>query len=118
MPTPDEILAAYEKHQSNSAAAKALGMDRSDYRRKRTKILAARGELGGPPIPEIGKPPEGFEIHRNSAEYDEAGNLRKQWVGTKRAAGDVYEALPGHVVKGESALVDADGRVMQRWVKT
>ena len=118
MPTPDEILAAYEKHQYNSAAAKALGMDRSDYRRKRTKILAARGELGGPPIPEIGKPPEGFEIHRNSAEYDEAGNLRKQWVGTKRAAGDVYEALPGHVVKGESALVDADGRVMQRWVKT
>lgn len=81
-------------------------------------LLARRGLVGGPPIPEIGRPPEGFAVYRNSAEYDESGKLKKQWVGTKRDAGDEYAVPAGHVVKGESALVDPDGRVLARWIKT
>lgn len=79
---------------------------------------ALRGEIGGPPIPEIGRPPDGFVVARNNAEYDADGTLRRQWVATKRDAGDVFEMPAGHVVKGVSALLDADGREMARWVKT
>lgn len=86
----------------------------SDWVRRR----AARGEIGGPPIPEIGRPPEGFVVARNNAEYDADGTLTRQWVATKRDAGDVFEMPAGHVVKGVSALLDADGREMARWVKT
>lgn len=79
---------------------------------------AIRGEVGGPPIPEIGKPPEGFAVTRNNAEYDAEGTLTRQWVATRRDAGEVFEVPSGHVVKGVSALLDADGREMARWVKT
>ena len=42
MPTPQEALAAYEEHKSNSKAAAALGMDEREFRRK--KALALRGD--------------------------------------------------------------------------
>ena len=80
--------------------------------------LARYGIVGGPSIPEIGMPPDGFAVHRNSAEYDKDGALKKQWVGTKRDAGDEYTVPAGHVVKGESTLVDPDGRVLAKWIKT
>lgn len=79
---------------------------------------ALRGEIGGPPIPDIAKPPEGFIITRNGGAYDESGNLLRQWVQSKRDAGEEYAIPAGHVVKGESALVDPDGRVVAKWIKT
>jgi hypothetical protein len=82
------------------------------------RFAALRGEVGGPPIPDIARPPEGFVISRNGGSYDADGNLLRQWIGTKRDAGDFYDVPPGHVVKGESALLDQDGRLMARWIKT
>ncbi len=79
---------------------------------------ALEGKVGGSPIPPGAVPPDGFIIHRNSGAYDENGNLLRQWVGSKRDAGAAFEAMPGHAVKGESVLLDADNRVMARWVKT
>ena len=86
--------------------------------RKRLIGAALAGKIAGPPIPELGQPPEGFAVFRNSAEYSADGELSKQWVGTRRAPGEVYTVPAGHVVKGESTLLDADGRTLARWVKT
>lgn len=83
-----------------------------------TRMAALRGDVGGPPIPPIAKPAEGFEISRNSGAYDADGTLLRQWVGSKQSPGEVFEIPAGHVVKGESVLLDQSGRVTQRWVKT
>ena len=79
---------------------------------------AYRGEVGGPEIPKIAIPPEGFGIIKNSGEYDKDGNLRKQWVQTTRESGDIYEIPVGHTVKGESTLVDPQGQILAKWIKT
>jgi hypothetical protein len=91
------------------------GPDENPWENRRA---AHRGEVGGPPIPPIAKPPEGFVISRNSGEYDEAGNLRRQWIESRRDNGETFTVPAGHVVKGESALVDPEGRVIAKWVKT
>ena len=138
-------LAAIREHGNVSAAARALGVSRptmqhraerartwqakapAEKPRVRVKAMsvsgdvrraALEGKVGGPPIPSAAVPPEGFVISRNSGAYDANGNLLRQWVGSKRDAGGAFETLPGHAVKGESVLLDADNRVMARWVKT
>ena len=134
-------LAALAKYGSTRKAAVALGLPRSTMRNRVDaallrfdqqrgtfredargkpvlRVQARRGEIGGPPIPEIGRPPEGFAVRRNSAQYDGEGRLQKQWVETARDAGAAFVVPPGHVIKGESALTDADGRVIAKWTKT
>lgn len=108
--------AALKEHGTPTAAAAALGIPRSTLQ---SRVKAAlRGEAGGPPIPDIGRPPEGFIVTRNSAQYDEFGNVKKQWVGTARDSGTEYSTPDGHQVVGESAFLDRDGRVLAKWVKT
>ena len=117
-----DVLELVAAHNGNvSAAAAARGISRETLKGQHYKArqwLSVRGEIGGPPIPEIGRPPEGFEVVANNAQYDGDGNLKSQSVRTRRAAGGGYEIPDGHTIKGESALLDADGRLMARWVKT
>jgi len=40
------------------------------------------------------------------------------WVKQTKAPGDIFEMPVGQVVKGVSALVDAEGRTVQQWIKT
>lgn len=108
---------ALREHGSIRKAAAALGVPASTLQ-NRLHRAALRGEIGGPPIPDIAKPPPGFAISRNGGEYDANGKLRRQWVGTRRDAGEEFAVPAGHVVKGESALVDPDGRVLAKWIKT
>lgn len=114
------MLAALKEHGDYESAARALGLPYSTFQGRvyTARRKAARGVVAAPPIPDVGKPPEGFAVFRNSAQYDADGNVKKQWVATKRDSGDVFEVPAGHVVKGESALVDPDGRVLARWIKT
>lgn len=86
--------------------------------RRRLRHAAHRGLIGGPAIPDAATPPDGFAVTRNSGEYDADGALRRQWIETRRDAGEVFEVPAGHVVKGESALVDPEGRVLAKWIKT
>lgn len=79
---------------------------------------ALRGEIGGPPIPEIGRPPDGFIVKENSAHYDADGAIKDQWVRTGLGTDEVYEILPDHFVKEESAYVRADGSLIGKWIKT
>lgn len=55
----------------------------------------------------------GFEI----AKVTETPNGGK-FIQQKREHGEVYDIPAGHLVKGESALVDEDGRIIQKWIKT
>lgn len=127
MPTPPmsaevmvEALELHRLHGSVRAAAEASGINvhTLDRRWRQAKRAVREGRIAGPPIPAIARPPVGFVVSRNNGEYDADGKLQRQWVGTKRDAGEEYTVPAGHVVKGESALLDPDGRVLAKWVKT
>lgn len=119
-----EAEAALQQYGDKAAAARALGISRETLRdrllssQRRARRAALRGEVGGPPIPEAGRPPEGFVVVGNSATYASDGRLLRQSVQTRPDSGEPFEVPEGHVVRGESALLDAEGRVVQRWVKT
>jgi len=79
---------------------------------------AVRGEIGGPPIPAIAVPPDGFVIRQNNGQYDAEGNLKQQWIKTSQGDTDGYKVPAGHTIKGESAFLDANGNIISKWVKT
>lgn len=68
---------------------------------------AASGKLGFKPVL------PGFAIKTTSAKTEDG-----VWVKQVREAGDEFEVPEGHRVKGISALVDQDERVLAKWVKT
>lgn len=71
------------------------------------KKAGLKGQLGYRPVV------DGFQIKQISSKDGDA------WVKQTRAVSDeAYETPEGHIVKGESALVDPDGHVMMKWVKT
>jgi hypothetical protein len=129
-------LLYFECDGNIAEAANAAGVTRDTMRRRLKQIeenfpqfleenavavdrrRAIRGEIGGPPIPEIAMPPEGFVIRENSGQYDSEGNLEKQWIKTGQGNTDGYQTPEGHVVKGESVLLDAGGNVIAKWIKT
>jgi hypothetical protein len=96
-----------------SALCDHLGIN-SGVLSRQLRRAAARGVDGSTP----GPAPEGFEVTHNTGTFDADGNLTGQVVKTKRENGDPFEMLPGHFVKGESAFVDAEGRVIAKWIKT
>ncbi len=95
-------------------AAAHLGMAASTLQGK----LKRMSELGYAMMPDDGVPAPGFRIVKHSVQLDKDGDLQKEWVGTKPDSGEAFEMLPGHAVKGESALLDGNGRVLTKWVKT
>jgi hypothetical protein len=121
-PLSDETLAEAVRihaahNRSLSKAAQEIGIAEATLQH-RLRRAAARGLAGGPPVPDAGRPPEGFAVVRNSATYDADGNLLRQSVQTRRDSGEPYAMPEGHAIKGESALLDPEGRVLARWVKT
>lgn len=106
----DRVLATYEAYVANdrnqSATALALGVSRETVQRH-IKLAAERGLLGTEPVL------PGYAIKSISSKTADG-----TWVRQTRAAGEEFEVPAGHAVKGESALVDADGRIIQKWVKT
>lgn len=113
MPTPpitEEAIArtveVRQRHESNVAAASELGIDEKTVRRHMA-LAAERGLLGTKPVL------PGFAIKSVASKTADGA-----WVKQTREHGEVYETPQGHAIKGESALVDAEGRVIQKWVKT
>jgi hypothetical protein len=60
----------------------------------------------------------GFELAKTTAVYDQNGILVREFVQQRPERGAEFEVPEGHTIKGVSALVGADGREVQRWVKT
>jgi predicted phosphodiesterase len=109
-----EIDALIAEHGTLKAAAAFLGIAESSLRGRKVRALAAseRGENGTlPVIP-------GFAIARTSAQFGPRGEVQKEWVTQKPAASELFDAPPDHAIKGVSALVDANGRTIQQWIKT
>jgi hypothetical protein len=114
MPTPplpeDEVrrtIEAYKAADRNvSLTARVLGKDRATVQ-SRIRKFAAQGLLGYAPVM------PGFAVKSVSSKSADGA-----WVKQTREPGEVFAPLPGHVVKGESALVDPDGRITAKWVKT
>lgn len=112
MPTPpitDEhiarTVAERTNHETNQECAAALGLSESTVRRH-LALAAERGLLGTDPVL------PGFAIKSVASKVGDA------WVRQVKEHGEEYQTPDGHSVKGESALVAADGRLIQKWVKT
>jgi len=109
MPLPTEELRrradAYREHGTLIKAAAALGIGKSALHDSLRRAAEA-GLLGTEPVL------PGFRISRIS--NTPSGTFIQQ----APERGDRFQVPTGHVVKGVSALVDADGRVIQQWQKT
>jgi hypothetical protein len=114
-----QCIQAYQTYQAVGAydeakAAKLLGINRRTMTNRLLKYFLR--DLGSI-LP--GGVPHGQELKALTRQYDQHGRLKATSVKTGRATSDdPFEVPDGHRVKGESALVDADGNVLQKWVKT
>lgn len=112
MPTPpvadatiERTVAERPKHDSNVAAAEALGISEKTVRRH-LALAAERGMLSLDPVM------PGFAI--KSVASKTAGG---HWVKQTKAAGEEYETPPNMVIGKRSVLTDSAGRVMLTWNK-
>ena len=101
----DDIVARRRAGDTQPGIAAALGLSPATVN-KHCVAAGLGGRLGYKPVV------DGFQIKQISSKDDGA------WIKQTRAPGEAFEVPAGHVVKGESALVDPDGRVIQKWVKT
>lgn len=110
---PDELsdeeisarLSAINAAGSLKAAARELGVAPATLRHTR-KRAAERGLLGYDPVL------PGFAVKSIASKVGDA------WVKQTKEAGEEFAVPDGHIVKGVSALLDADGRTISQWVKT
>jgi len=112
MPTPpltdelaQEAVAAFLATNNKTVAAASLGLPRQTFN-TRLNIAAQRGMLGTKPVL------PGFRISQVTT------TPNGDFVQQKPERGPEWEVPTGHSIKGVSALVDADGRVIQSWQKT
>jgi hypothetical protein len=102
--TQEELLrraAAYREHGSYKKAAKALGIGKSALQECLTKA-AEQGRLGTDPVL------PGFRISQVS------NTPNGDYIQQKPAHGEVFEMPAGLALKGVTALVDAQGRVIHK----
>lgn len=105
----DELLAARvaarREHPTTQAAADALGIPVTTLKHQ-LKRAAARGMM-------LNEPPAmpGYEIASVSQK------VGGKWVKQQRAPGEVFEIPPTHVTGKITVNRDADGRVIQDWLR-
>lgn len=99
-------VAVYRKHNSERKAADELGIAKSSLNASLSRA-AALGLMGTEPVL------PGFAIKSIASKTADGA-----WVRQGKDAGEQFTVPAGHTVKGVSALVDADGRVIQSWQKT
>jgi hypothetical protein len=113
----EQTIAAVAKHRRPDgsinwfATAKELGLGRSTVQH-RVASLAKQGRMGFEPVL------PSFIIRRVSTQHDETGKVVKRFVQQGPAPGKAFSVPAGHQIKGVSALLDADNRIVAQWVKT
>lgn len=113
-PSDDQCLDAVRARNSQpsiASAAASIGITASALKH-RIKLAAERGLLGSKPVL------PGFRISQTTAVTDKNGDVVREFIQQRPELGEAFEVPPGHAVKGVSALVDADGRTIQQWIKT
>lgn len=98
-----ECVAAFRQHGNKQAAADAMGMTRHAMR-WRLKVAAERGMLGTEPVL------PGYRISQIST------GPNGTFVQQRPERGDAFEMPSGLKLKGVTALVDADGRVIHQHI--
>jgi hypothetical protein len=73
---------------------------------------ASLGMLGTAPIL------PGFRLSQVSTVKDAEGNTLREYVQQKPDAGETFSVPEGHAIKGVSAYLDSNGRVLGQWIKT
>lgn len=101
----EAAVAAMKEHGNQTAAASALGLARSSLQ-GRLRRAAERGMFGTKPVL------PGFRISQITS------TPNGDFIQQKPERGEEWALPDGHSVKGVSALVDADGRTIQQWIKT
>lgn len=95
---------------NKTKAAASLGITRHKLNRRLQgvgpPVYAGDGSQGFAPVL------PGYEIKSTSAKIDGI------WVRQGKKPGEEFATPDGHGVTGVSALVDADGKIIQQWVKT
>lgn len=91
---------------SDAEAARRLGIARSTFQ-NRMRRAAERG-LVAPGVETM----PGYVIKSLAKKEGDA------WIKQTKAPGEPFKVPDGHTVKGVSALVDSEGRVIQSWQKT
>jgi hypothetical protein len=81
--------------------------DAMRLRRSKQRRRAERGEMGFAPVL------PGFAVKTTARKMPDG-----TWVKQARAPGEEFEMPKGQRLKGVSALVDADDRVVAKWIKT
>lgn len=109
----EEAVAAVKLYGSQAAAARELNISRSALQNRIE--VAARYDMHADPRP---VPAIGFEVTRETLVLDADGAIKSRSLRTSPERGPAYELPEGHIVKGESALLDPEGRVTAKWVKT
>src|SRR6185312_1700395 len=95
------------EHGSHIAAARAVGMTPSNFKRGMARQIAAaeRGELGFAPVL------PGYQAKQISSKSADGA-----WVKQTKAPGEVFKPLDSLSIKGRSSLIDGDERVHLQWV--
>lgn len=108
----EEVVSVYRECNFNRAeTARRLGKAPSTIWNS-LKQAAKQGLMGTAPVM------PGFHIAKTTAVTDQNGNVVREFIQQKPAREGMFFPPEGHRIKGVSALVDADGNVVQRWFKT
>ena len=100
-----ETATLYQQHGSITAAARAAGVPRQTMQNRVHKAVAA-GLLGFKPVL------PGFEISQIATRAEDGSHVKM-----RPERGPEFQVPEGMTVKGVSALVDGQGRVIQQWIK-
>lgn len=112
----NNVVKAYLEHgQNKQAAARSLKLAETSYRR-RLNAASERGMLIGKTQPAM----PGFVVTSISEKRDADGKLEHSHIRQAPDPGERkdFQLPQGHIAKGVSALVDAEGKIIQQWVKT
>jgi len=115
-PVPDDVLiervTAFQANGNNQVqTADILGISRGALQQS-LKMAARRGLMGTSPVL------PGYQIKKTSTQLGPSGELQREWIQQAPDAGPEFNVPAGHMVKGVSALVDANNRIVQQWIKT
>lgn len=105
------VIEAYERTGTKAVAAAELGIPVSTFKGQLARAYRRGFGKTDPVMP-------GFHITRVSTHEDAEGNVLHRSIQQKPEPGGEFELPEGHAIKGVSAYLDADGRVVSRWVKT
>lgn len=124
------VIDATAAYGSKAAAARALGIavntlktryDHAIVAGLKVDVQALAGFAAANPslieTPPSNAVPEGQQMRGVSTRVDGEGKTDQQWIKTERASGEVFEAPPDYLMKGISAMTDANGQVRVKWQK-